>query len=196
MGGGPSQGGTTPRPLRLFVAVDLPDDAREAVARAVEPLRRVIPGARWGDRSGWHVTLKFLGSTPPEEVAAVADLVEGVAAGASPFETGLEGLGTFPAHGPARVLWVGLDDRSGRLAGLALAVDAALAPRFELERRPPHPHVTVARLDPPRRVLDALGEAVVAPIRFGVDHIGLYHSHLGGGRPRYELLATARLGTG
>jgi RNA 2',3'-cyclic 3'-phosphodiesterase len=185
-----------PRPLRLFVAVDLPGEARDAVAAAVEPWRRAIPEARWGDRAGWHVTLKFLGDTPAEQVADVADLIAVAAAGVTAFETRLDGLGAFPVRGPARVLWVGLDDRPERLSGLALAIDASLAPRFEPEQRPLHPHVTVARLHPARRLPLGFVGQVVAPVTFTVGRVCLYRSHLGAGPARYELLAAAPLGTG
>jgi 2'-5' RNA ligase len=168
-----------PRPLRLFVAVDPSEEARDAVASAITPWRGAVPEARWTDRAAWHVTLRFLGGTAP-------DLVE----------ARLDRLGTFPARGPARVLWAGIEDRSGRLARLALAVDAALTSLFEPERRPLHPHLTVARLDPPRRVPEALTSTEVEPVTFTVDRVCLYRSHLGGGPPRYELLAAAPLRTG
>ena len=185
-----------PRPFRLFVAVDLPAEALDAIVAAIEPWRRRIEGARWGDPAGWHITLKFLGATQPERVVEVADRIAVAAAEVAPFSTRLDGLGTFPLSGPARVLWAGLDDRPGRLAGLAHAIDAALVPRYELERRPLHPHVTVARLDPPRRVAEAFTETAVEPVTIGVDQVCLYRSHLGGGTPRYEMIATAPLGSG
>jgi 2'-5' RNA ligase len=185
-----------PRPFRLFVAVDLPADALDAIVAAIEPWRRTIEGARWGDPAGWHVTLKFLGATPPDQVAEVADQIASAAAEVGPFSTRLDGLGAFPVRGPARVLWAGLDDRPGRLAGLALAIDAALAPRYEIERRSLHPHVTVARLDPARRLPDAFTETAVRPVAVEVGRVCLYRSHLGGGPARYEVLASVPLGAG
>ena len=53
------------RPLRLFVAVDVPDAVKEGLAASVAPFRDRIPGARWTGFNGWHVTVKFLGSTWP-----------------------------------------------------------------------------------------------------------------------------------
>ena len=185
-----------PRPLRLFVAVDPSEEARDAVASAIAPWRGAVPEARWTDRAAWHVTLRFLGGTAPDLVGRVRDLVAGAAAEVPPFEARLDGLGTFPARGPARVLWAGIEDRSGRLARLALAVDAALTSLFEPERRPLHPHLTVARFDPPRRVPEALTSTEVEPVTFTVDRVCLYRSHLGGGPARYELLAAAPLRTG
>ena len=186
----------SPRPLRLFVAVDPSEEARDAVADALAPWLDAIPGARWSARDGWHVTLKFLGATAEDQVDRVADLIVGAAADVTSFETRLGGLGAFPVRGPARVVWAGLDDRSGRLAGLALAIDGALAGSFPSERRPLHPHLTLARLDPARRLPDGFVATPVEPVAFAIDRARLYRSHLGGGPPRYELLATAPLSIG
>lgn len=184
----------TPRPLRLFIAVDPSEEACDAVVTALSPWRDAIPGARWGSRDGWHVTLKFLGAAPADQVDRVVEMVSVAAAHVTPFETRLSGLGAFPARGPARVLWAGLDDRSGHLAGLASAIDRALAASFPPERRPLHPHLTVARLDPARRIPDGFVATAVEPVAFPVDRVCLYRSHLGGGPARYELLATEHLG--
>jgi RNA 2',3'-cyclic 3'-phosphodiesterase len=170
------------------VAVEPPDAVRDAVEAALTPWRDAIPGARWSARERWHVTLKFLGATPPDLVDRTADAVAETAGQVTTFETRLTGLGAFPKRGPARVLWAGLDDRSGRLAGLALGVDAALADMFPPERRPLHPHLTVGRCDPAVRLPQGFVETPVAPASFTVDRVSLFRSHLGGGPPRYERL--------
>jgi RNA 2',3'-cyclic 3'-phosphodiesterase len=177
-----------PRPLRLFVAVEPPDAVRDAVEAALAPWRDAIPGARWSARESWHVTLKFLGATPPDLVDRTADAVAEAAGQVTTFETRLTGLGAFPGRGRARVLWAGLDDRSGRLAGLALGVDAVLADIFPPERRPLHPHLTVGRCDPAVRLPERFVETPVASVAFAVDGVSLFRSHLGGGPPRYERL--------
>ena len=71
------------RALRLFVAVNIPDDVKAGVAEAIEPFRDRIPGARWTRREGWHVTLKFLGATWPRMVEPVKEAVGTAAARAS-----------------------------------------------------------------------------------------------------------------
>ena len=107
------------RPLRLFVAVDPSEDVRDAVASAIAPWRGAIPEARWIDPAAWHVTLKFLGATAPHLVERVRGTIAGAVAAVMPFEARLDGLGTFPPRGRSRVLWAGIEDRSGRLAALA-----------------------------------------------------------------------------
>jgi len=187
---------SSPRPLRLFVAIDPSEEARDAVASAIAPWRSAIPDARWIDRAAWHVTLKFLGAMAPDLVERVRVTIAGAVAEVMPFEASLDGLGRFAVRGRSGVLWAGIGDRSRRLAELALAVDTALTPLAEPERRPLRPHLTVARLRPAGRVPDAFASTEVEPVSFAVDRVCLYRSHLGGGPARYELLAAAPLGTG
>lgn len=130
-------------PLRLFVALDLPD----AVKAALSALRTDIDGASWSKTANMHLTLKFLGdgieeSRVPELISAL-QTVRG-----APFTLALHGVGRFPPgdRQPARVLWAGLDAPRD-LVVLAAAVERALVPLgFPAERRAFSPHLTLARL--------------------------------------------------
>lgn len=176
------------RPLRLFVAIEIPDAVKEAVARAIEPWRDRFPDARWAPEENWHVTLKFLGRTFPRLVGWVGEQVAASADASAPFETGLVGLGSFPSATSARVLWVGLDDRAGRMVEIALALDAALSREFAPEARPFKPHLTVARSRSPIEVPPAFAGTPLDPVAFRVDHVTLFQSHLRRPSPRYEAL--------
>ena len=178
------------KPLRLFVAVDVPDDIRAEVAGALTPLRERIPEARWPPERNWHVTVKFLGRTWPRLVEWVTEAVGDVASAAAPFRTSVAGLGAFPSLRRARVVWAGLDDAGGALASLAAALDEALADEFAPEARTFSPHLTVARLKTPA----PLGELPpLAGRPFDVDRIVLYRSRLQRPAPVYEALGEFRL---
>lgn len=173
------------KPLRLFVAVDVPESVRDLVADVVEPWRELFPRGRWVPKDNWHVTVKFLGSTWPRLVDWVIRTVEEVARAAAPFESRLEGLGVFQSPRRARVLWAGLADPDGRFVALAGALDDALAKEFAPEKRPFTPHLTVARFDPPVQ-LDP-GEAADLSIEpCPVHRLVLYRSHLKRPAPVYE----------
>jgi RNA 2',3'-cyclic 3'-phosphodiesterase len=180
--------------LRLFVAFDVSAEAAEEVESAIDPWRSAFPKARWVPNENWHITVKFLGQTWPRLEEWVRERVRDAASGVGPVATRLAGLGCFPSPGRARVLWVGLDDRPGRLAEIALALDAALATEFTPETRAFSPHLTVARSDPPLRLPAAFGETAMEPVAFRVDRLTLYRSHLRRPAPRYEPLATFPLG--
>jgi 2'-5' RNA ligase len=155
------------RPLRLFVAAELPDDVKQALGDAVAILRQAsVPftedGLAWVRPEAIHLTLKFLGATPAARVPAIAAGLRQAVEGAAPFELRPEGLGTFHGgksphftrrfpresrHHNVRVIWVGLGPGKERLAELAGRIEAALAPLgFPAEPRPFAGHLTLARV--------------------------------------------------
>ena len=187
------------KPLRLFVAVDVPDDVQAGLEESLTPYRDRIPGARWTQRSGWHVTLKFLGTTWPRLVEPVKVAVAEAAGASAPFETALAEIGAFPSARRARVVWAGLTDEDGRFAELAKRLDDLLQEDFTPERRALTPHLTVARLTPPRAMdefaPDLPGKAV-ASRTFRIDELVLYQSHLSPKGATYEPLERRALGDG
>jgi 2'-5' RNA ligase len=182
------------KPLRLFVAVEVSDEAKRAMEEAVSPIRDAFPRARWAPVENWHVTLKFLGWTYPRLVPWVHETVAAVAGGHPQVATGLTGLGSFPSPGRTRVLWVGLDDEEGRLGAIASGLEEAFAAEFEPERRDFTAHVTVARSDPPLRLEPALLETPLDGPAFTIDRLVLFRSHLRRPAPRYEPLESFPLG--
>ena len=149
--------------MRLFVAAELPESVKAALAAAQERLRSGRPGSRaegranrsrglrpirWTRPEGLHVTLRFLGETDAAAVAGLREALARAAGRASPLSLRLGGLGCFPPSGPARVLWAGLEGDLDRLAALAAALEsAAVSCGFPPERRPFRGHVTLARLE-------------------------------------------------
>lgn len=172
------------KPLRLFAAVEIPEEIRGALAEAVKPVRERFPKARWVPIQNQHVTVKFLGSTYPRLVEWVTGSISTVAGHHAPFPTRVEGLGAFPNARKARVLWAGLHDADGRLERLAAALDEVLAREFAPEKRGFTPHLTVARFDPPVP-LDPPGVAFESDA-FEIDRIVLFRSHLRRPAPVYE----------
>jgi RNA 2',3'-cyclic 3'-phosphodiesterase len=177
------------RPLRLFIAVDIPEEIRGTLATATEPLMDKLPRARWVPPQNWHVTLKFLGSTWPRLLAWVTGTVGAVASEQRPFASALTGLGVFPSPRRARVLWAGLDDRDRRFAGITGDLDAVLEREFKKEKRAFTPHLTVARFDPPVQIPEETLAVPIEKASFAVDRLVLYRSYLQRPAPRYERVA-------
>jgi 2'-5' RNA ligase len=182
-----------PRPLRLFVAVDVPDDVRDALASAVAAFHGSLPSARWVGPETWHVTLKFLGSVPAAKVEEVAGAVGDAVREHTAFRARLSGVGAFPSARRARVVWVGVEGRHGELAALARSIDRALEFGFPREERPFSPHLTLARLKEQARLPDELAALDVTSRPFRVGAVRLYRSHLQRPAARYEVLRELRL---
>jgi RNA 2',3'-cyclic 3'-phosphodiesterase len=171
---------------RLFVAVPLPPEIRAALADQLRDL--TLPG-KPVPIGNWHLTLRFLGAADEVRYDRVRAEVD-QALDRSAFAVALESLGAFPNPRRATVLWVGIAAGRDRLTDLAGVVeDAAVAAGFEPEDRPYRPHLTISRIRPDTDVRAVL-EHPVGPLRFTVDHLALYRSHLGGAAARYEVLET------
>lgn len=179
------------KPLRLFVAIEVPEEVRARLAEAVAPLRERFPKARWVPIENQHVTVKFLGSTYPRLVRWVTSTVGDVASSHAPFQTRIADLGAFPSARRARVLWAGLDDPGSLSAAIAGGLDDSLAGEFKAEKRAFTPHLTVARFDPPVG-LD-LDDVRFESEPFAVDRLVLFRSHLRRPAPVYEPMATFSL---
>jgi 2'-5' RNA ligase len=181
------------KPLRLFVAVEVPEPAKDAVERAFAPWREEFPRARWAPRENWHVTLKFLGRTWPRLADWVPQRVGEAAADVPRFAARLRGVGSFPSAKRGRALWAGFED-TDPIAALAAEIEAALADEFPTEKRPFHPHLTVARSDPPLKLPTAYGDTELESDVWDVDHVVLFRSHLRRPAPVYEPVARFPLG--
>ncbi len=127
--------------VRLFIAVDLP----ETVRILLEPLfQQKISGAKWVPFEQVHLTLRFIGEVEEKIFQEIKNTLSSIQA--EPFETALQGMGTFPDSRHPRVLWVGLE-APPQLYALQNQVEATLrALGIEPEARPFSPHITLARL--------------------------------------------------
>jgi 2'-5' RNA ligase len=181
------------KPLRLFVAVEIPDPVKDAVEEAFAPWRDAFPKARWAPRENWHVTLKFLGRTWPRLVDWVPEQTEAAARAEAPFAVRISGVGSFPSARTGRVLWAGFDDEAA-VVKLAAAVEGALVEEFPAEKRPFHPHLTVARSDPPVKLPSTFAATPLLTQEWEVDNVVLFRSHLRRPAPLYEPLGRFPLG--
>ena len=183
------------KPLRLFVAIEIPEEVKDAVEEAFAPWRVAFPKARWVPRENLHVTLKFLGRTWPRLADWVPEQVEEAAADVSRFRAGLRGVGSFPSAQRGRALWAGFGDTE-QISDLAGEIEGALADEFPTEKRPFHAHLTVARSDPPLKLPAAYTRTELESDAWEVDHVVLFRSHLRRPAPLYEPLARFPLGAG
>jgi RNA 2',3'-cyclic 3'-phosphodiesterase len=138
--------------IRAFLAI--PSDGLwvESARILLARLEHSLPRASWTKPSSWHLTLKFFERITPGEARAFAAAIGLVASGAVEGDIAAAGAVVFPPRGHARVLGVGFTpspamDEVNRLAREAEARARSLG--LQEEKRPFHPHVTLARLRSP-----------------------------------------------
>ena len=187
----------TKQRVRIFCAVELPEDVRARVAAHVENLRAASPESlkiSWERAEKLHLTLKFLGEIEAERVEALTRAANRAAGAMGKFEASLREAGAFPARGNPRVLWLGLHDDAGRLAQLQERLEAECErENFPREARAFRPHITIARIRTPnaaaRRLATLHRETNFAPATFRVGGFVVMRSQLGAGGSRYTILS-------
>lgn len=140
------------REIRCFVAVPLAGDVLDALGAIQRKLaaHAKAQGARLEaiPRHYLHLTLDDLGRCPPDADEAVALAVERLRGEHDPFTVGFAGLDAFPDGAGPRLIYARLRDDKGRLGALREALHAALIRYgFDVDPRPFHPHVALARVD-------------------------------------------------
>jgi 2'-5' RNA ligase len=133
---------------RLFVAIALPERVRHAIEKAQDELRAALPAksVRWTRSEQFHLTMRFLGGVEEQQVDRLNDAVRRACAGSGELQLRAARIGVFPGPRRPRVVWIGVDDRGGRLAELQRSIETATNAFTE---EPPQEkftgHITLAR---------------------------------------------------
>jgi 2'-5' RNA ligase len=176
--------------MRTFVAIDLPETLRAALAQAQQTFRSFCDDARWTRPEGIHLTLKFLGEISDAQNKRVVEALEQV----GPFErfsVEVKGFGFFPQPHRPRVFWAGVLAPS-TLSELAARVEGHLEKiGFEREQRAFSPHLTLARFQVPRpqpMLVAAAAQATASLGKFEASEFFLYESKLSPQGAQYRKL--------
>ena len=137
--------------MRLFIAIELPPQIKQGIAKVQEGLRKAGANAGWTRPEGIHLTLKFLGEVPELKVKEILQALSGAAQGFGNLNLDVAGAGAFPNMKTPRVLWLGVTGDVEKLGLLqAVVEDAMVKLGFEQEERKFSPHLTLARIKFPK----------------------------------------------
>jgi len=138
--------------LRVFLAGDLPAAHRDRLAAIIARFSPVYPRFRWVKPDNLHLTLHFLGNISEQEAAALGKRLGPLFGNSLAIPVGLGEAGAFPGpHNPA-VLWVSLRGDISRLRELRQSAAAIIqGAGLAVDRKPFHPHITLARIPPEAR---------------------------------------------
>ena len=174
--------------IRAFIAIPLPHPLLEKLTTLQRQLESRVPprSVRWVRVEGIHLTLKFLGDTSTGRLAKIKQVLAAVARHAPACTFTIEGLGCFPNPRRPRVVWVGVQEPTGRLAALQEAIEEVLAPfGYPPEGRGFTPHLTLGRIRrrTPRGDVARAGEVVTSTMvellaEVPADHFALIRSVL------------------
>lgn len=168
--------------IRLFTAIELPDDTRAYLAA----LAGGVPGACWVPPENMHLTLRFIGNV--DETTA-SDLDGALASVRAPaFDVVIEGAGSFSRGRKPTMLWAGVA-KNDALLHLRDRIESVLVRAgCDSDPRKYTAHVMLARLDNahPARVEAFIADhALLRLPSFRATQFTLFSSSLGHDHPTY-----------
>jgi 2'-5' RNA ligase len=129
--------------VRLFVAVEIPEDIRAQYAEVQEMIRRSRARLSLVEPADMHITLKFIGEVPGSLLPSVMDALNVVHV--PEFSLDICAITLNSPRSP-RVIWGDVHD-SGPCKDLAARVESVLVPLgIPAEGRRFKPHITIARI--------------------------------------------------
>lgn len=186
--------------VRTFVAIELPGEVVEHLARLQERLRECGARVKWVQQRNLHLTVKFLGDVEFEKVSEISKVLKEAVTDVAPLRVKVRGAGTFPKGGRSpRIVWAGVEGSREVLEKIYKHLNEKLV-KFGAgrEKRAWSPHITIGR------VKSAAGtQTLVEMIRglsgmeFGeveVSELVFFMSELANTGPIYTVLARIPFG--
>ncbi len=173
---------------RTFIALELNEALQSHLTGVIHQVAPLLPRVRWVDPSGIHLTLAFLGELDDAQLERAIEAATLVARQVQPFTYHLTRLDIFGSPRQPRVVWMGIEERSGSLARLHSLLAQELAHQgFETDKRPFSPHLTLARIKSPlapdelqrlQELLVGKQSGIVSPHRYNVQYVSVMKSEL------------------
>lgn len=184
---------------RVFCAVELPQEVKARLEDHIGRVRKEVPeaAASWSRVENIHLTLKFFGNVAVDRIPAISAAAERVVREFSAFQIGVGGTGVFPRPSRAQVLWIGVDDLSGKLSALQERLEEECAAEgFPKEDRAYRPHLTIARIrkqEGARRLAEAHLHMEFEAIQIDIKEVVVFRSELSPKGSRYTPISRVSL---
>jgi len=188
---------------RTFIALELDEPLQRYLGRIIRRMAQELPSLSWVDLAGIHLTLAFLGELSDEQLSAAISAAELAASKVSSFDIRLSLPDIFGTQRQPRVIWMGVDEPSGKLLQLQQQLNLELAQRgFEVDKRPFTPHLTLSRIKAPlnaeeqqrlQRILTVKDRQPSSPIKH-ISQISVMKSELSRAGATYTCLRNVDLG--
>lgn len=184
---------------RIFIAAKIDFETQNALynilvkKRNDQRLFRLIPP------SNLHITLKFLGQISQDQIQQLIAVVRETGSEFTPPAMKFSGGGVFPTVTRARILWIGLTPGTSLKTVVESIESGCEKLGLPRERKPFHPHVTLARVARPvgqqdqlliRDWIESLNQA--GEFSYQIKNISIYDSDLSQKSPVYREVFTVK----
>ncbi|MCY7859134.1 RNA 2',3'-cyclic phosphodiesterase [Bacillus sonorensis] len=127
-----------------FIGIPFPAELAEPLYHSISS-RPDFSFHKWVHPLDYHFTLVFLGSADQDQLSFLEDKLGLIASDTSCFELHLRQTGTFGKPSEPRILYVEPEHSAALFQVREQVKQAAAGAGFKIEKRPFHPHMTVAR---------------------------------------------------
>ena len=189
--------------MRAFIAIELPEDIRKALAQLQNRLKSCGADVKWVEPNNIHLTLKFLGEIDDAQLNRITSILQNVSANTNSFPAFISSFGAFPKINSPRVIWIGINKGNSEVSAIAKYLENEIKNvGIPAEDKPFSSHITIARtrsifnLEKLVKELKFLESNFSLQVReFDVTKITLFKSSLTPKGPVYEILKEATLKT-
>jgi RNA 2',3'-cyclic 3'-phosphodiesterase len=183
---------------RLFAAIKvLPDEHLRAVYAEIRQLLR-NEKITWVNEHNLHLTLKFFGDTPEEDIPLISNIFSEIAANYRPFELHMANTGVFGSSYNPRVVWFGIAAHPSIEALAEEILNKLDKNGYPRDRQNFRPHLTIGRvkyLENKAKFQEVIGRFKDTSLqKVKVDHFELIESKLRSRGPAYSTLHSFQLG--
>jgi len=181
--------------MRLFIAIELPDNLKEEIASIQSKLKSSSADVKWVDCNNIHLTLKFLGNADCDKISKLNTLLDKTAASYKKFESDIFRLGAFPKIEYPRVIWIGINKNCSLIEEIEDKIDeGCFRIGFKREERSFSAHLTIGRVRSGKNkqaLKQSLISQEISSRIFTVEKLVLFKSTLTPKGPVYTALHTA-----
>ena len=181
-----------PEKVRCFIAIDLDRPIRQLITEIQEKLASLDPFVKWVAPEHAHITLKFLGDIPLEQIPKIEESLKKAAQMHEKTFFTTTRLNVFPHLKSPRIIFLDIE-KNDQLSRLQQSLEQALI-HLDLKKDQKEflAHITLARVrsdDGRKQISESLEKITgLTPIRQELKSIKLYKSTLMPQGPVYECL--------
>ena len=137
--------------IRSFISIALEVQVLEKIrgfqGELIKKIGKTANRISWVKPETIHLTIKFLGDIPVNQIDSIIASLQRAADGIDGFSLHFEGLGVFPNFRKPRVIWIGISEGIGPLQRLHQRVEEELAKTgIPREKKKFSGHLTLGRI--------------------------------------------------
>ena len=174
---------------RIFIALDISDDAKKEIARISSLIRPINAKTSWVRPENMHITVSFLGNTEEEKIECLKEKINSIKF--SPFQLILDKISAFPNISQPKVLWIGQDKPNtiiNQIYQSTVSIIQECNAQFD-KKEQFIPHITLARIKtkPSHRDIEKISKIAssLSPITCTIQSLTIYQSQLTQNGPVY-----------